>query len=61
MFSTWLFEDHAQVHPEGADPSGHKGKGLRMESLGWKLSPILGQWMAPPLVRFCSPDVYLLQ
>lgn len=34
MFSTWLFEDHAQVHPEGTDPSGHKGKGLRMESLG---------------------------
>ena len=34
MFSTWLFEDHAQVHPEGADPSGHKGKGLRMKSLG---------------------------
>lgn len=33
-FSTWLVEDHAQVHPEGANPSGHKGKGLRMESLG---------------------------
>ena len=32
-FSTWLVEDHAQVHPEGANPSGNKGKGLRMESL----------------------------
>lgn len=26
-------KDHAQVHPESTDPSGHKGKGLRrMES-----------------------------
>ena len=33
-FSTWLVEDHAQVHPEGASPSVNKGKGLRMESLG---------------------------
>lgn len=33
-FSTWLVEDNAQVHPEGAYPGGHKGEGLRMESLG---------------------------
>lgn len=32
-FGTWLVEDKAQVHPEGADPGGHKGEGLRMESL----------------------------
>lgn len=32
--STWMVEDNAQVHPEGADPGGHKGEGLRMENLG---------------------------
>ena len=32
--STWMVEDNAQVHPEGADAGGHKREGLRMESLG---------------------------
>lgn len=46
--STWLVEDNAQVHPEGAYLSGHKGKRLRMESLGKSgVSP--GDWASPLL------------
>lgn len=53
-FSTWLVEDNAQVHPEGADSGGHKGERLRMESLGkeplvldFRYSPLSDRNLSP--------------
>lgn len=53
--STWLIEDNAQVHPEGADSGAHKGEGLRVESLR-KVALVLEVRHPPLSNRNLSPQ-----
>lgn len=46
-FNTWLVQGHAQIHPEGAYPSGHKWESLRVESLGREVL-VLVHWPLTP-------------
>lgn len=54
LVRTWLIEDNAQVHPEGADSGGHKGEGLRMESLR-KVALVLEVGIRPCLTEASHP------